>query len=61
MEVYKNVDDIDLIVGVLSENHTYDSMVGSTLMCIIKQQLIHSRLSDRYFYDLPNVFTKSGF
>lgn len=58
MEIYKNVHAIDFIVGALFENPANDSMISPTMMCIIRDQLIKSRLGDRYYYDLPNVFTK---
>lgn len=46
------------MIGALFEKHVDDAMVGPTMRCIIKEQFIRTRLADRYFYDLPNVFTK---
>jgi peroxidase len=59
MRIYKNVDDIELIVGALLEKPVKGSMIGSTMMCIIRDQLVRIRMGDRYFYDLPKVFTQS--
>ncbi|XKL60530.1 hypothetical protein PGB90_007587 [Kerria lacca] len=49
--VYKKIDDVDLIVGVISELPVKDAMVGPTLQCIIGEQFIRSKIGDRFFYD----------
>lgn len=59
MRIYKHFDDIDLIVGVLLEKPIKGSMVGPTMLCILQDQLENVRMGDRYFYDLPGVFTQS--
>lgn len=58
MEQYKEVKDIELLIGALFEKHEGDSMVGPTMRCIIKEQFIRTRIADRYFYDLPKVFSE---
>lgn len=46
------------MVGALFEKHEEDSMVGPTMRCIIREQFIRTRMADRYFYDLPNIFNE---
>lgn len=55
---YKYLDDIDLLIGALLEKHNEYEMVGPTMKCIILEQFIRARLGDRYFYDLPDVFSE---
>ncbi|XP_022164793.1 peroxidase-like isoform X2 [Myzus persicae] len=55
---YKHWENIELLVGALLEKHEDVAMVGPTMRCIIKEQFIRTRIADRYFYDLPNVFNK---
>lgn len=59
MSIYKNVDDIDLIVGALFETHLNGAIISPTMSCIINDQLVKSRMGDMYFYDLPSIFTPS--
>ncbi|XP_060858011.1 peroxidase-like [Metopolophium dirhodum] len=58
LKQYKNWNDIDLMVGALSEKHADDAMVGPTMRCIIREQFVRTRSADRYFYDVPGVFNK---
>jgi len=57
LKLYKTWDDIDLLVGALLEKHVDDAMVGPTMRCIIKEQFVRTKTADRFFYDLPGVFT----
>ena len=49
--IYNNVEDIDLFVGMLSERPMSDSILGPTALCIIGDQFARLRQGDRYFYD----------
>jgi len=51
-QLYTNVDDIDLFVGLFSERPTSGAMVGPTTLCIIGDQFARLKKGDRYFYDL---------
>ncbi|XP_060876033.1 peroxidase-like [Metopolophium dirhodum] len=57
LKLYKTWNDIDLLVGALFEKHVDDAMVGPTMRCIIREQFVRTRISDRYFYDVPGVFS----
>ena len=48
--VYSTVDDIDIWVGGLSEDHTPDALVGETFFVILKDQFERLRDGDRYWY-----------
>ncbi|XP_003241493.3 peroxidase-like [Acyrthosiphon pisum] len=58
LKQYNHWRDIDLFVGLLFEKHEDDSMVGPTMRCIIREQFIRTKIADRYFYDLPNIFNE---
>ncbi|CAI6356941.1 unnamed protein product [Macrosiphum euphorbiae] len=58
LKQYRDWIDIELLVGALFEKHEDDSMVGPTMRCIIREQFIRTRMADRYFYDLPNIFNE---
>jgi len=51
-QLYNNVDDIDLFVGLFSERPANGAMVGPTTLCIIGDQFARLKKGDRYFYDL---------
>ncbi|XP_029341375.1 peroxidase-like [Acyrthosiphon pisum] len=57
LKLYKTWNDIDLLVGALLEKHVDDAMVGPTMRCIIKEQFVRTRIADRFFYDVPGVFS----
>jgi hypothetical protein len=54
--VYGNVDNIDLIVGCLAEDHLPGASVGSLTEAIIVDQFARLRAGDRYWYE-NNLFT----
>ncbi len=51
--VYRNVEDIDLFVGMFLERPAFNgAFVGQTFLCIIGDQFARLKKGDRYFYDL---------
>lgn len=48
--LYKNVNDIDLWVGILSEDHLPKKSVGKTMHDMLKKQFEKLRDGDFYFY-----------
>jgi peroxidase len=52
---FRNPDDIDLIIGGLSEKPILGSVFGPTLTCMLAIQFANLRISDRFWYenDLP--------
>ncbi|MCA9061457.1 MAG: peroxidase [Planctomycetaceae bacterium] len=53
--VYGTVDDIDLWVGGLAEDHLPESSMGATFTAIIADQFARLRAGDRYWYQ--NIFS----
>src|SRR5207249_10802255 len=53
--LYGTVNNIDLWVGVLAENHVPGASVGPTLKAIITDQFTRLRDGDRFWYQ--NTFT----
>lgn len=54
MKVYRSPDDIDLLIGGMSERSDKDSILGPTFSYIIADQLLRTKQGDRYFYKNPN-------
>ncbi|XP_053983818.1 peroxidasin-like isoform X1 [Hylaeus anthracinus] len=52
--VYKNVEDIDLVTGALSEAPVSDSVLGPTFLCLLGRTFRNLRLGDRYWYENAN-------
>ncbi|XP_022123267.2 peroxidase [Pieris rapae] len=50
-KVYKHVNDVDLLVGILAENNIDSTYVGPTLFCIIVKQLQVLRFSNRFWFE----------
>jgi peroxidase len=49
-QLYGNVDDIDLFVGLLCEDDMPGTMLGETLRTILVDQFHRTRSGDRYWY-----------
>ena len=48
---YRNVEDIDLFVGMIMEDATDPNPIGDTFRCLIVDVFSRMRYGDRYFYD----------
>lgn len=55
--LYGTVDNIDLWVGLMAEDHQHDASVGELTGLIIADQFQRTRAGDRFFY--KNVLTDS--
>lgn len=55
---YATVDDVDVWVGALAEDHVPGAVVGETLFVILRDQFLRLRDGDRFFYRsyLPEPF-----
>ncbi len=49
---YSSVDDIDLWVGALAEDHVNGGMVGELVFTVLREQFTALRDGDRFFYKL---------
>jgi peroxidase len=49
-QIYGNVNNVELFVGLMAENHLPGSSLGQTEQAIIAQQFQSLRDGDRYFY-----------
>ena len=61
-ELYKNPEDVDLVIGGMAERPINDAVFGPTFRCLIAEQFLRSRKTDRYFYDSaeqPNPFSST--
>ncbi|MEO1798806.1 MAG: peroxidase family protein [Cyanobacteria bacterium J06629_2] len=56
-DLYGDVDDIDLFIGLLAEDHLPGMAVGETFQKIIAQQFIALRDGDRLYYE--NILTSA--
>ncbi|KAF9818017.1 hypothetical protein SFRURICE_016932 [Spodoptera frugiperda] len=54
--LYDNVDDVDLLAGIMAENHLQGVHVGPTLFCIMTKQLQIFRFSDRFWFERGDQF-----
>ncbi|KAF7287487.1 hypothetical protein GWI33_001451 [Rhynchophorus ferrugineus] len=51
--VYRDVKDIDLYTGALSEKPINGTVLGPTLTCLILDQFIRIKIGDRFWYENP--------
>lgn len=51
MRVYKDVNDIDLFIGGISEDTLKGGVVGATFACIIAKQFQDLKFADRFYYE----------
>ncbi|CAF4829679.1 unnamed protein product [Pieris macdunnoughi] len=49
-QIYEQVGDIDLVVGLMAEAPLPGSLIGPTATCFLREQLWRTRSGDRYFY-----------
>ncbi len=59
--VYGTTDDVDLWVGLLAEDHLFNSAVGATLHAILAEQFTRIRDGDFYFFTRNPQFTTLPF
>ncbi|KAF5284358.1 hypothetical protein FQR65_LT13575 [Abscondita terminalis] len=54
-DLYRNLNDIDLLTGAILEKPTPGAVIGKTLSCLLNHQFTLLRNSDRFWYenDLP--------
>ncbi|XP_045541192.1 peroxidase-like [Papilio machaon] len=58
---YQSIEDVDLLAGIMVEQPLPGAIVGPTLACIMIDQLIRWRRSDRFWYENslhPGAFTQ---
>ncbi|KAJ8730052.1 hypothetical protein PYW07_017090 [Mythimna separata] len=53
--MYKNADDVELMIGGAMEKPASGAVVGSTIACVLAMQFANLKKSDRFWYenDLP--------
>jgi len=52
--LYRNVEDIDLYVGGITERRSSGALLGHTFLCLVGDQFARLKKGDRFFYDLQN-------
>ncbi|XP_076454774.1 salivary peroxidase/catechol oxidase-like [Babylonia areolata] len=57
--VYEDVDDVDVFVGLMVEKHKPGSLTGPTLACLLGHQFRDMKLGDRFFYEADS--SEGGF
>lgn len=50
--IYKDVDDIDIFTGAMSERSVEDGIVGPTTACILAQGFRDRKFGDRFYYEI---------
>lgn len=51
MYIFRDVEDIDLFSGAMSETPLLDSQVGPTFSCILGKQFHDLKIGDRFWYE----------
>ena len=51
-KAYKDVDDIDLFIGLIMEAPAEGAFIGETFICLIGDTFARVKKGDRFFYDL---------
>ena len=54
---FSSVDDIDLYIAGVSENHMAGAEVGPTFGCILAKNFQRVVYGDRFWFERPNQFT----
>merc|ERR1719209_142563 len=49
--IYKDVDDVDLFIGGISESSLPGALLGPTFRCIVGDQFKRLQQGDRFYYD----------
>ena len=60
--IYKDVDDVDLFIGGISESSVPGALLGHTFQCLVGDQFKRLQQGDRFFYDSeanPGKFTEA--
>lgn len=60
LALLRNVDDIDLYPGGISEIPQYGALIGPTFACLVGKQYRNLRYGDRFWYEnsgMPSSFT----
>ncbi|XP_033115469.1 peroxidase-like protein 3 [Anneissia japonica] len=60
--MYHDVDDIDALIGMLSEKHVEGALVGPTVACLLGEQFHNLKFGDRFWYENTEgqqAFTKA--
>ncbi|XP_014783201.1 chorion peroxidase [Octopus bimaculoides] len=57
-KIYAHPNDIDLVVGGLTEIPVKGGIVGPTYACIMAKQFHNLKFGDRYWYDQEEVFSE---
>lgn len=58
--IYEDVDDVDVMAAIYAERLIPGGWVGPTLFCIMQENLVNWRKSDRFFFehgDIPASLT----
>jgi hypothetical protein len=56
-ELYGSVDNIDLWVGALAEDHLQDASTGPTITVILRDEFSRAETGDRFFFTHDPAFT----